>query len=424
MNFLKTSLLSGLSTVIKLLSGLVVNKVVAVYIGPAGIALIGQFQNFLSIITTFGNGALSSGVTKYVSEFHETDLKRRNDFISASFTIAFIFSVIIGVLVFIGSSFLSEWILKTIEYSGVFKLLGITLILISFNIILLSIINGIKKIKLFIVINIFSSLLSLIVTSLLTIFFGIFGALLSMIIVQSIVLLITFPLVKKKLDLQFKMNIHVEKEILKKLLAFSLMAIVSVLSVSISQIAIRNHLIEKFSLAEAGYWQSVWMISSMYLMVMTTAFSTYYLPRLSELQKTSEIKKEIFSGYKIILPFTFITAVLIYFLRDFIIAIIFTPEFNEIRTLFAFQLIGDFLKMASWSLAFLMIAKAMTKTFIITEIVFSVLFYVLTVVFTRQYELPGVTYAYALNYFIYLLVMMFIFRSTIFNEHRKLEYNE
>ena len=154
MNFLKTSLLSGLSTLIKLLSGLVVNKVIAVYIGPAGIALIGQFQNFLNIVTTFGNGAISSGVTKYVAEYHETDVKSRNDYISAAFIITFIFSVITGSIVYIGSSFLSLWILKTSEYSVVFKLLGITLILISFNTILLSIINGIKKIKLFIAINV------------------------------------------------------------------------------------------------------------------------------------------------------------------------------------------------------------------------------------------------------------------------------
>ncbi|MEK4083018.1 O-antigen translocase [Psychrobacillus sp. FSL K6-1415] len=414
MNFFKTSLLSGLSTVIKLLSGLIVNKVVAVYIGPAGIALIGQFQNFLSIITTFGNGAISSGVTKYVAEFHETDIKRRNDFISASFIITFIFSVICGVLLFLGSSFLSEWILKTVEFSKVFKLLGITLILISFNIILLSIINGIKKIKLFIAINICSSILSLFVTSFLTIFTGLFGALLSMIIVQSIVIVITLPLVKKKLDLQFNMNIHIEKEIFKKLLAFSLMAIVSVLSVSISQIAIRNHLIKEFSLEEAGRWQSVWMISTMYLMVMTTAFSTYYLPKLSELQESSEIRKEIFSGYKIILPFTLITALMIYFLRDFIITILFTPEFIEMRSLFAFQLIGDFLKMTSWSLAFLMIAKAMTKTYIITEIICSISFYIITIILTKNNGLIGVTQAYALNYLAYLIIMIWLFKSTLF----------
>ena len=58
MNFLKTSLLSGISTIVKMLSSLVVNKIIAIYIGPSGIALIGQFQNFMGIITTIGNGRL------------------------------------------------------------------------------------------------------------------------------------------------------------------------------------------------------------------------------------------------------------------------------------------------------------------------------------------------------------------------------
>ena len=56
-----------------MLSGLVINKIIAIYIGPAGIALIGQFQNFMGIITTIGNGAINSGVTKYVAEYHEDD---------------------------------------------------------------------------------------------------------------------------------------------------------------------------------------------------------------------------------------------------------------------------------------------------------------------------------------------------------------
>ena len=90
---------------------------------------------------------------------------------------------------------------------------------------------------------------------------------------------------------------------------------------------IRNHLIHTFSMQEAGLWQSVWMISSTYLTVLTTAFSTYYLPKLSELQKKEELRKEILSGYKIILPFVFVSALFIYLLRDYIIYILFTPEF-------------------------------------------------------------------------------------------------
>jgi PST family polysaccharide transporter len=194
------------------------------------------------------------------------------------------------------------------------------------------------------------------------------------------------------------------------------MTIVAVTSGSITQILIKNHIINNFSIVQAGYWQSVWMISTMYLLIITTAFSTYYLPRLSELHIHSELRKEIMAGYKVILPFVFIAASSIYLLRDIIIVILFTPEFNSMRNLFAYQLIGDFFKMASWSLAFLMIAKAKIKLYIITEITFSISLYILTIVFVNIYGLVGVTHAYALNNFFYLITMSIIFKDIIFTK--------
>ena len=414
MNFIKTSVFSSISTIIKLASGLVINKIIAVYIGPAGIALIGQFQNFLDVILTIGNGAINSGVTKYVAEYHETDEKKRNDEISASFIMTAIFSLVIGATTYFGSAFFSVWILKSEEYTILFKLLGISLSFICFNTILLSIINGLKKIKLFIIINISSSLLSLVVTSVLTIKYTMVGALLAMIIVQAIILLITLPISIKKLDFTFTFNEWVDKSHYKKLLSFSLMAIVSIISVSVTQMMIRNHLINQLSIKEAGYWQSVWKISTMYLLVLTTAFSTYYLPKLSELQNPMEIRKEILSGYKVILPFVLVSATFIYLCRDLIITILFSPDFIEMRKLFLFQLIGDVLKMASWTLSFLMIAKAMTKTFIITEVVFALSFYGITIWLTHLNGLVGVTQAYALNYFAYFILMIVIFFKMLF----------
>lgn len=413
MNFLSTSLLSALSTFIKLGSNLIVNKIVAIYIGPAGIALIGQFQNFVSIVTTIGSGATNSGVTKYVAEYNEEAPDKRNLIISASLKIAFFFSILTGIVLFAGSSFFSDLILNTTDYSIVFKCLGVLLLMISLNGILLAIINGLKLIKLFITINITSSLLSLLFMSILTVRYAVMGALLSSILVQALVLLVTLVLVRKKVSFSITYR-KIDRSLYVKLFKFSLMAVVSTFAVTISQIMIRNHLITEFSLQEAGYWQSVWMISSMYLMILTTAFSTYYLPKLSELKDPAALRHEILSGYKIILPFVAVTATLIYLLRDVIITLLFTPEFSEMRNLFFYQMLGDFFKMASWTLAFLMIAKAMTRTFILTEIWFAVQFYLLTWFFTKQQGLIGVTEAYALNYFVYLVLMIVLFRSVLF----------
>jgi PST family polysaccharide transporter len=93
---------------------------------------------------------------------------------------------------------------------------------------------------------------------------------------------------------------------------------------------------------------------------------------------------------------------------------LYSKEFEAMTQLFAFQLIGDFFKMAAWILAYLMLAKAMTKAFIITEVVFSISYVLLGYVCIHLFNLNGITIAFAINYFIYLIIMIALFRKLLF----------
>jgi len=81
------------------------------------------------------------------------------------------------------------------------------------------------------------------------------------------------------------------------------------------------------------------------------------------------------------------------------------------RELFAWQLVGDVIKISSWLLGYIMLAKAMTRIFIITEIFSSALFVVLSIYLSNLYGVIGVTYAFAINYTIYLFIMIWIMRK-------------
>ena len=148
-------------------------------------------------------------------------------------------------------------------------------------------------------------------------------------------------------------------------------------------------------------------------MVITTSFSVYYLPRLSELTDAKELRHEIFKSYKLILPSLLIMFSLIYILRFFIINLLFTHEFYPMEKLFLWQLCGDFFKMGSWILSYMMVAKAMTKWFITTEIGFSLLFVILGFYFIQINGVVGITQAYLINYILYLLMMIFVFRKLL-----------
>ena len=410
MTLIKTSVLTGISTVIKLVSAFVINKVIALYIGPSGLAIVGQLQSFTSIITTFSNGAISSGIVKYTAEYQ--DIEEKKKIFSSSIVISLICSLIISIFLFGFSDYLSELILKDIQYSSVFIIFGATIFLFALNMVLISILNGQKEIKKYVLVNIAGSIFSLVFTSILIMQLNLMGALYAMVLNQSVMFFVTLAFVIKsswfKLE-YFKQGL--DKESLSKLSKYSLMAIVSALTVPVSHLIIREYIGENLGWDSAGYWQGIWYISTMYLMLVTTTLGVYYLPRLSEIQDNKELRKEIFSGYKIIMPIVILASLIIFLLKEYVILIAFSKDFMPMMELFAWQLMGDVNKIASWLLAYLMLAKAMTKVFIYTEVLFSALFVGLSILFVDKFGLVGITYAYALNYLLYLFMMIFIFRK-------------
>ena len=202
----------------------------------------------------------------------------------------------------------------------------------------------------------------------------------------------------------------VDKELLSKLSKFSLMAIVTAIVVPTSHLVIRNYIGESLSWDDAGYWQGMWYISTMYLLFITTALSVYYTPKLSELKNNNELKKEIKNGYIKIIPFTVLFSVAIYILREDVIRIAFSESFLPMLELFKWQLAGDVMKISSYLLSTMMIAKAMTKKYIYSELFFSGSFVLLAIFFIQQYGLVGITYAYFINYLFYFFFLVFSFR--------------
>ncbi|MCG3713219.1 O-antigen translocase [Aliarcobacter butzleri] len=410
MTLIKTTVLTAISTIITVISAFVINKVVAIYAGPTGLALIGQLKDFVTMLTNISNGAITQGIVKYTAEYQTIEEKQK--IFSTSIIISLISSFIVAVVLFGFSGYLSELILKDIQYSSVFLVFGSTIFLFALNTVLISILNGQKEIKKYVLVNIVNSIVALILTSLLVVKFNIQGALYALVINQSIVFFVTLMFVLKSSWFKWEyFKQGVDKDSLVKLSKYSLMAITSATAAPVSFLIIRNHIGENLGWDSAGYWQGIWYISSMYLMVVTTSLSVYYLPRLSEIQDKTELKKEIFNGYKILIPIVVFMSLVIFLLKEYVILIAFSKEFMPMMELFKWQLIGDIIKISSWLLAYLMLAKAMTKTFISTEILFSFLFVILSILFIKSFGLVGITYAFSLNYLLYLITMIYIFKK-------------
>lgn len=412
-DFLKVSAWSSVSTLIRMITSFVSVKVVSQIIGPAGLAMVGQFLNGITILGSLSVGGISQGVTKYVAEYHERP-DQQTLIIGNAFRVVSVCTLLVSLGVIAFSRFLSDYIFDTSKYSFLIVLLGLTLAFYSFNTILIAILNGFKSFRKYIVINILISVAGLILSVFLVVFFGLYGALLNCILSQSVVLGITvFFIYKEPWFLQVFKKIKPDWAIIKKLGGFSLMALASTSIGPLSQITVRNYIASHLSLHSAGMWEAMNRISAMYLLFVTTSIVTFYLPRLSEIKSRALIRHEIANTAKIVLPLLAFTSMVIFLTRDLITIILFSPDFSAVRTLYGPQMIGDFFKISSWLLAYVFWAKGMVKAFIFTEIAFNISFILLSIAGVNEFGLVGGAYAYALNYFLYLIAMLIIFKKLL-----------
>ena len=407
MNLIKTSVLNGIAVLIKTATMFILNKILAVYVGPAGYAAIGQFQNFIQMVTSFAGGAINTAVIKYTAEYYEDENKQRTVWKTAG-SIVSIFSFIFTFLVLIFHQQLSLYIFKTVEYGSVFIWFAVFLIFFNLNALLLAILNGKKEILKLVIANIAGSLFSLLVTSIMAVKYSLYGALVALSIYQSLNFMVTLFLCYRSSWFNWTYFYgKIDADVAKKFLAFASMALVSAICVPLSQMVIRSYLSHEYSAVYAGYWEAMIRLSAAYLMLVTTTLGIYYLPRLSELSNIQDIKKEIYLGYKLIFPLAVVGGVIVFILKDWIIQLLFSAQFLPMRELFLWQMIGDSLKIGSWILAYLMLSKAMTRLFISTEIFFAFSSIFLTYLCTQFFGFEGVSIAHLVNYALYWLVMSY-----------------
>ena len=371
MKLIKTGVLSVIPVGFRVITSLLLNKILAIYVGPSGYAVIGQFQNFVGMLTTLASGAVNTGVTKYTAEYFDDELRQAAVWKTAG-TIAFIGSLGTGFVILLLHSWLAKVILNDNALGMVFVWLGCGLVFFTLNGLLLAILNGKKEIGRFVVINVAGSLVGLVATGSLAYWWGLYGALVALAINQSIVFFVTLALCWRAPWFHARNLVgNLDPAVVRALGKFTLMALASSTFLPISQMLIRNHLAGMFGWAAAGHWDALLRISSLYLMLISTPLAVYYLPRLSEIRDDLEMKREIISGYRILLPLAAVGAVIIYFLRDWIIVTLFDAAFLPMRDLFAWQMAGDIIKTACWLLGYVFLGKTMVKELIFTEFLFA-----------------------------------------------------
>ena len=400
----------------KLISSFVVSKVSAIYLGPSGYALVGNFRNIFQIVLGVSANGFESGTIKHIAE-NRDDKSYHSKIVSSIISFSFILSLFMGILLLIFACELSEITLKTSNYSYVFRYLAFLLPLISINFIILYIINGLQKIKTYAKLIVLVSLINALLTFFLIYYYRLEGAFIATILVSAVTLILSL-LIKDVRDILSKVVLNAKNvsiQIICSMSVYVTMATYSTILISITYFLIRNQIISNYGENTAGYWEAMNKISTFYMVFFTSVFTLYLLPKLSVNKSVVGYRSIMSSYFKRLIPLALIIFLILFLLRTFVVKLFLSEEFEIIEQYFLLQFIGDFIKIIGFSLAFQFHAKKMVTFYFITDAVIYLSFYLLSLYFLNQFEIKGVFYANILSCVLYFLAVSFF----IFTKNNK-----
>ena len=406
--------LNNANVLTRIISGILTSKAIAVFIGAEGLALIGNLRNFFASTQSLATLGVYNGVVKYISKFKNDSLELSKT-ISTTFYLGYFMTCFLAFVLYLNAESVNLFIFPSYNYTYVIKILALALPFYSLNMFCFSILNGFSKYKIMLLINILGQILGLLVTLILIWQNTLDGALISVVVSPSLIFLITLVAIVNQRSL-FSVIIarNIDYKILKKLVPYAIMAIVTAIALPIVFIVIRNYIGATIGLKEAGYWEAMSRVSTYYLMFINSLLALYILPKFAKIHDIDEFVKEVKEVYKVIVPIMVAGMIIIYLAKTLIIKGVFSDEFLPTEGLFLWQLIGDFIKVLCVILTYQFLARKMFWHFIIIEVFFLIQMYLLSILCIDKFGIEGVTIAHCISYAVQFCILLLIFSNSQF----------
>ncbi|NRB61253.1 MAG: O-antigen translocase [Winogradskyella sp.] len=405
---LKMTSLNAVVIIIRLIIGFFLQREISGIVSKTQYAQIGNFRNLIAQLSSFTSFGVFNGIVKYVSE-HKNNNKELQKLFSTTTVFILIGSITAFLILFFGADFFSEKYFGSSTYAYLIKITAVVVPFISIQRVFNGFVSGLSLYKKFSKIELFAYLIS---SGLMIIFLyqkqfeGVIFAIAITPIIQVIVML--FVMVQIFKEFVKVKEIELKIPYAKPLLAFTLMSFASTIILNEVEVWVRNSVEEKLGGDEAGIWTGLLLLSKNYMVFINAILTLYVLPRFAQISDRIEFTKELGKIYKTILPLFACGMLLIYVFRFFIIDIQFKDDYSAMAPLFKWQLLGDFVRLASLILASQFLAKKMVYAFVFSELLSHLLFFGLSILLLDSLGLEAIPIAHLLRYVVYFAVVLFL----------------
>ncbi|WP_396183214.1 oligosaccharide flippase family protein [Flavobacterium sp.] len=409
-NILKATTIFGGVQVSSIIVSIIRSKFLAIFIGLAGYGIFSLLNSTIELVRALTSFGLETSGVKKISEVNSIN---DNRLISKNVYVILKLGLLTGILGTLTAMIFSNY-LSRFSFGNSDKTIAVILISVSILFKQLTssknaIFQGMAKLNFLAKSNLYGNIFGLIMTLPLFYIFKI-DAIVPAIIVTSFISFIVSVYYFKKLNIE-KSSIKFNEILIegKDVLYFG-----GLLSISSFLPVLSNYLIQIFiskngGIELVGLFSVGLIIINSYVGILFNAMSTEYYPRLvSEISLNKNVNNSV--NQQAIFSMLIIVPIIILFfgLMPIIIKILFTANFLEVMPFVSWAILAMFFKSFSWSMGLMIIAKADSKVFTKTSIIFNFLYLLICLYGYHFYGLEGLGIGFLLYFIIHLISVFFV----------------
>lgn len=401
----------GGSSALNIAIGIVRTKVVAILLGPTGVGLLGIYGSIVDLMTSIsGVGINSSGVRQIAEAVSSDDQTHINTTVTVLRRISLILAIIGAISLVLLANKISLLTFGDSTHAYAIALLSLA---VFFRLIADSrsaIIQGKRRLVDLAKMSVLNALVSTIVSILLIYFFRQEGVALSLVGISMVMLIFSWFYSKKLVvcstiitNSQFKKEVFV---LLK--FGFAFMAS-GILMIGTSYI-IRTLILRTSGYDAAGFYQAAWTLGGLYVGFILQAMGTDFYPRLTGvIRNNNQCNRMVNEQAQISLLLAAPGVLATLTFAPIIVSLFYSSEFRASVDILRWICLGIALRVISWPMGYIILAKGNSKLFFLTELAWAIVNISFSWIFMKYFGLNGAGMAFFSSYifhgfFVYLLV--------------------
>jgi PST family polysaccharide transporter len=409
---LKSSSIIGGAQGMSYLISMVRTKAVAIFLGPAGMGLVGLYMTAIGFVSTFSALGISSSAVKQVAEADGVgDEARLTHTIKALRRICYATGFLGWALTAIFARPLSLWVFGSHDHAWPLAILGATILLADISGGQSALLQGKRRIGDLARLNVLSSVIGSIVSVTIYACLHERGIIPVMLATAAISLGSSWWFARRVSIVEMELSWRDTWPEARRMIQLGVAFMWSAVLVSGLALATRALIAHMFGLNANGIYQAAWGISGMFAGFITAAMGTDFYPRLTGASQNNELVNRLVNEQTeigILLALPGLIGTLMF--APWAMRIFYSAKFLPGAELLPWFVLGIFGRVLSWPMAFIMLAKGEGRWFALSETAVSILHLSLIFCFMRAFGLWGVALAFAVLYFAYTIMVYFISR--------------